>query len=328
MKILNSIPLIGNFRLWVPVISLLALALITSCSPSGSSNSSDPQSDLDGKVFVLGSQVDAFGNLVVYAIGSDLDGDALTVADLKTAIVTVDDVSYNTKDDPELKITAVRGGDKILSLGLLTDYSDSVKGEVNFVADILTQMLDSLPLVYEAQVMTFSDVLETQLVWTEDLAAIKAAVLIEHSVRDKTALYDSMGVALEGDVDTDGLVERCRPAHMLVLFTDGDDNSSSIYTDTGLGAIVYDDRTVVIVISTLNAKIDVLTTLAGDFGVVVQVADPASLVAAVKKWARSLKNMAKFTLDSSINTTGKNVRITIGSQTVKLNPGSRCTLPI
>jgi hypothetical protein len=330
MKALNSIPLINHSRSWVLIINLLILTLLTSCSSSNSSNSSAPLvplNNLEGKVFVLGAQVDDFGDLVLYAIGTDLSGVALTVAQLQTASVTVDGVSYNTNDDPELTITAVGDGDKILSLGLLTDYSSSTKDEVQYVADTLTQMLDSMPLVYEAQVMTFSEKLETHLAWTEDTSAIKAAVLVEHSVRNKTALYDSMGIALEGDVATDGLIERCRPAHMLVVFSDGDDNYSSVYSDTGIGTIVNNDGAIVIMLGTSNANIDELTTLAGDSGAVVQVADPANLVAQVDKWANSLNNMVKITLDSSINITGKTVGITIGSQIAEVNPNSHCTLP-
>jgi len=326
MKTLNSIPLLGHFRSWVLIINLLALTLLTSCSSSSSSTPPEAQNNLEGRVFVLGAQVDDFGNLALYAIGTDLSGAVLTVADLQTASVTVDGVSYNTNDDPELTITAVGDGDKILSLGLLTDYSNSTKGKVDLVAGVITQMLDSMPLVYEAQVMTFSDELETQLAWTEDSTAIKAAALVEHSVSHETALFDSMGVALEGDVGTDGLIERCRPAHMLVMFTDGKDNLSSVYSDTGLGTIVNNDRAVVIILSTINAETDVLTTLAGDLGAVVQVADPASLITEVDKWASSLNNMVKITLDSSINTTGKTVGIAIGSQIVEVNPNTHCTL--
>lgn len=326
METLNTSPLIGHFRPWLLIINLLALTLLTSCSPSNSSSPPVPKNNLDGKVFVLGAQVDNFGNLVLYAIGTDLSGAVLTVADLQTASVTVDGVTYNTNDNPELTITAVSGGDKILSLGLLTDYSKSTKVEQPLVADILTQMLGSMPFVYEVQVMTFSDELETQQAWTDDLTAIKAAVAADHSFRNKTALYDSMGVALEGDVDTDGLIERCRPAHMLVMFTDGNDNFSSVYTDAGLGTIVNNDRAIVIIVGTSDAKIDVLTTLAGDFGAIVHVTDPASLAVEVDKWASSLNNMVKFTLDSSLNITGKTVSITIGSQVVEVNPNSHCTL--
>ncbi len=332
MKTLNSIPLVGHFRSWVLIINLLALALLTSCSSSSSSDSSDsstppdPQNNFEGRVFVLGAQVDDFGNLDLYAIGTDLSGAALTVAELQTASVFVDGVSYNTNDDPELTITAVGDGDKILSLGLLTDFSTSIKYDMDIVTDVLIQILDSMQLVYEAQVMTFSDELETHLAWAEDSTAIIDAVLVPHSLRNETALYDSMGVALEGDVGTDGLIGRCRPAHMLVVFTDGDDNLSSVYSDTGLATIVNNDRTVAIMIGTGNAKIDVLTTLAGNFGAIVHVTDPASLAVEVDKWASSLNNMVKFTLDSSLNITGKTVSITIGSQVVEVNPNSHCTL--
>ena len=330
MKTLNSIPLIGHFRSWVLVINLLALALVTSCSSSSSSDSStppDPQNNFEGRVFVLGAQVDDFGNLDLYAIGTDLSGAALTVAELQTASVIVDGVSYNTNDDPELTITAVGDDDKILSLGLLTDFSTSIKYDMDIVTDVLTQILDSMPLVYEAQVMTFSDELETHLAWAEDSTDIIDAVLVPHFPRNDTALFDSMGIALEGVVGTDGLIGRCRPTHMLVVFTDGDDNLSNKYSDTGLATIVNNDRTVAIMIGTGNAKIDVLTTLAGDYGVVVRAADPDSLVAEVDKWASSLNNMVKITLDSRINITGKTVGISIGSQIVEVNPNSHCTLP-
>ncbi|NNE38191.1 MAG: hypothetical protein HKN08_07800 [Gammaproteobacteria bacterium] len=330
MKTLSSIPSIGRFRSWVLIVNLLALSLLTSCSSSSSSNSSTPdaeQESLEGKVFVLGAQIDAFGTLVLYAIGTDLDGNALKVAELKTASVTVGGVSYNIKDDAELTITKVGDSDKILSLGLLTDYSNSTKFDVDLAADLLALILDSIPLVYEAQVMTFSNELETHLTWSEDLLAIQAAVLVEHSDSDDTALYDSMGIALEGDMVTEGLVERCRPAHMLVMFTDGHDNLSSVYDQFGIETIVNNDQTVVIVLGTNSANSNVLTTLAGDFGAVVQVSDPDAIEAEVNKWAKSLKNMVKITLDSSINATGKNVSITIGSQTVKVSPNTHCTLP-
>jgi len=60
--------------------------------------------------------------------------------------------------------------------------------------------------------------------------------------------------------------------------------------------------------------------------VVVQAADPASIATEVDKWASSLNNMVKFTLDSSINITGKTVGIAIGSQIVEVDPNSHCTL--
>jgi len=325
MKILSIIPFTGYRRFWLLAINILALLILTSCSSSDSSSPFTPKNNLERKVFVLGAQVDDFGNLEVYVNGTDPNGDPLTVTNLQAASLSVDGTSY-TDGDGSLTITEVVDGDNFLSLALVTDYSNSTNGELLFVGDILSGVLDNMPLVYEAQVMTFSDLYELKQNWSTDLAALKTAVTIPHSDRNKTALYDSMGVALEGDVGTTGLLERCRPAHMLVVFTDGDDNMSSVYTDSGLATIANDDQAVVIILGTSDAKTDVLTTLAGDHGAVVQVTDPFSLVAEVDSWSASLSNMVKLTLTSAIDISGKTLSITVGSQTVDVIPNSHCTL--
>lgn len=320
MKTINTISFSSYSRLWLLSINFLILFILSACSSSGSSSRFTPSNTLEGKVFVLGVQDDGFGNLELYANGTNLSGEVLTIADLQTATVTVDGVSYRNGDG-KLAITAVGGGDNFLSINLVTDYSNSTNGELQFVADTFTQMLDNMPLVYEVQVMTFSDDYELKQAWTEDLAAIKTALAMPHTIRNKTALYDSMGVALEGDANTKGLIERCRPAHMLVVFTDGDDNMSSVYSDTSLGSIANNDQTIVIMLATSDALPAVLNTLAGDNGAVVQVTDPASLVAEVAGWSASLSHIVKFTL-SGVVTTGKAVSIAIGSQTVDVDVGS------
>ena len=322
MKNLNIISFTGCHRFWLLAINLLALLILTSCSSSNSSEPFTPTNNLEGKVIVLGAQDDGFGNLVVYVNGTDPNGDPLTVLNLQSASLSVDGTPY-IDGDGSLTIAEVADGDNFLSLGFLTDYSNSTNGELQFVADILSGVLDNLPLVYEAQVMTFSDTYEVKLNWSTDLAALKNAVTIPHTVRNKTALYDSMGVALEGDIGTTGLIERCRPAHMLVVFTDGDDNMSSVYTDSGLATLANNDQAVVIMLGTSDAKTDVLTTLAGDHGAVVQVTDPLSLLAEVDSWSASLSNVVKFTL-SSVDINGKALSITVGSQTVDVIPKSHC----
>jgi len=323
MKTLSIIPFTGHCRLWLLAINLLTLLLLTSCSSSDSSVPFIPKNNLEDKVFVLGAQVDDFGTLVLYVNGTDPNGDPLTVTSLQAASLSVGGTAYTDVDD-ELTITEVVDGDNFLSLAFVTDYSNSTKGELDFVANILAGMLDNLPLVYEAQVMTFSDTFEVKQNWSTDLVALKTAVTIPHTVRNKTALYDSMGVALKGEVGTTGLIERCRPAHMLVLFTDGDDNMSSEYTsDADVASVANNDQAVVIVLGTSKAKDEVLATLAGDHGAAVQVTDPFSLVAEVESWSASLGNMVKLTL-TTVDTNGKSLSITVGTQTVDVIPNSRC----
>lgn len=334
MKNLNNSAQSIHSRFWMLVLNIFLMVLISSCSSSDDDPASTPagftpQNTLDGKVLVLGSQVDAgSGDLVMYVTGTDLDGTPLTAAQLETAEVSVGATTY-THGDGSLTILPVAGTEDILSLSLVTDWSNSTNGELQYVSGIYTELLDNLPTVFEAQVITFSDAAEIQQDWTTDLALLKAGVLKAHSIRNKTALYDSMGAALEADpgdlTEADGgLIDRCRPAHMMVLFTDGDDNMSSVYTDAGLAAIANLDKAVMIMLGTSDAKADVLTTLAGDYGAVVQVNDPAGLPAEMDNFADSLIDMVTFTLDSTVDVTGKAISITIGSQTAVVDPKTRC----
>jgi len=310
---------------WLPVLILLSLFLLTSCSSSTDSTSPFiPVNSLEGKVFVLGAQEDNSGNLEIYVNGTDLAGDVLSVADLQTATVNVNSQPY-TNSHASLTIAEVGPTDDFLSLSLVIDWSNSTNGELFLVSGIFTTMLDNLPLVYEAQVITFSDNYEIQQTWTDDLDAIKAAVSFPHSARNFTALYDSMGAALQGDSVISGLVERCRTAHVQVVFTDGEDNKSSVYTDTQIESAVNADKTISIMLGTSDANKNALQTLAGDYGAVVQVVDPNSLGAEVEKWVASLKNIVKITVDSAIYLNGQTVSITMGSQTVLVSPSSHCT---
>jgi len=142
-----------------------------------------------------------------------------------------------------------------------------------------------------------------------------------------------MGAALEGGTDLDSLIhegvtDRCRPAHIMVVFTDGDDNMSSVYTDAGLASIANLNKTVVIMLGTSDALPSVLTTLAGDYGAVVQVNDPSGLPVEIANFSAALTNMVTFTLDSAVNIGGKTLSVTLGSQTAEVeevDPNLNCT---
>ena len=332
MKNLNNRAPTIHSRFWLLALNIFMVIMISSCSSSSDSPPAfTPQNTLDGKILVLGSRVHETSNdLEIYVTGTDLNGDPLTVAQLEGVTVNVGVDSYVIAD-PELTVATVTGGgENILSLSLVTDWSNSTNGELAFVEGIFKQFLDKLPpLVYEAQVVTFSDEHKIQEDWSTNLTDLKTAVGAIHDPRNRTALYDSMGAALEGGTDLDSLVhdgvtDQCRPAHVMVVFTDGDDNESSGYTDTGLASIANLDKTVVIMLGTSDAKADVLTTLAGDYGAVVQVVDPSGLPIEVANWALSLSEMVKITLDQAVDVTGKAVSISLGSQTAEANPNTHC----
>lgn len=339
MKNLNNIVPTVHSRFWLLALNIFLMIMISSCSSSSDGPPAfTPQNTLDGKVVVFGSQLDANGDIEMYVTGTKSDGSPLSVVELQAATVTVSGTALPYSNSAGgvdgLSIEAVTDGEPILSLGLLTDWSNSTNGELQFVSGILTEMLDSLPPVFEAQVMTFSDDLEIRLPWTNGatipgLNAIKAAVTVPHSVRNETALYDSMGGALEADpadlTEADGgLIDRCRPAHMLVVFTDGDDNRSNSYVASDLAQVANLDKTVVIMLGTSDAVPDVLTTLAGDYGAVVQVTNPGGLVVEVQNFAASLNNMVKFTLDDPVDLTGRTVTISLGTESVVVDSKLAC----
>ena len=333
MKNLNNIAPTIHSRFWLLALNIFMMIMISSCSSSSDSPPAfTPQNTLDGKVLVFGSQVNASSDLVMYVTGTDLDGTPLTVAQLQTATLSVNAADY-TDGDGNLTIAQVAGTEDILSLSLVTDWSNSTNGELQFVSGIITSMLDNLPSVFEAQVVTFSDEHKVQQDWTPNLTALKNAVTLPHPVRNMTALYDSMGAALEGGTDLDslthdGVTDRCRPAHMMVVFTDGDDNMSSVYTDPAdVASIANLNKTVVIMLGTSDALPSVLTTLAGDYGAVVQVNDPSGLPVEIANFSAALTNMVTFTLAAGNYVAGDTVSITLGSQTAVVDPNLHCTTP-
>ena len=113
------------------------------------------------------------------------------------------------------------------------------------------------------------------------------------------------------DPAEDGLVERCRPAHLQIAFTDGTDNASTSYTKDTLLPIIEDSSAVMIMLGSLNAEKPVLVELAGDQGAFAYAYNLAAIESVVEAWADSLSNMVKFTLDPATLFAGATTSITL-----------------
>jgi len=286
-----------------------------------------PEDNLLGRIFVLGTQVDKVsGALHIFATGTDNDGNPLQLADFRSATVSID--GNPVDPDPVLHLVSVdpiAAGDDVLSLGFVTDYSTSISdAELAKVSDIYSIILDSLsppnlPPVMEGMVIDFSNSVLVKQDWTEDPALLQAAYQLDASFsRQNTALYDALGVALKRDpaVIDDGLVERCRPAHMLITFTDGADNASFTYTKETLLPIIDDSKAVMIMLGSLSADKPTLMDLAGDQGAFVYAYNLSGIESKVQKWADSLSQMVKFTLDPATGFDTGTITITLGDYTV------------
>jgi len=238
------------------IVMILILLLLNSCKENSQEKEVIPFTPVStiNRLFIIGSYIDnskGTSDLVLYVNGLDKDDSPFTVADLKTVSVIVGDSPATTKykdgdASNSVFVNAVSDGDKILSLTLLSDYSGSIdqenSSEFQLLSDIHNLVLDALPNIYEVQVIIFSDNSKLKLDWTEsnsdvtssDYLAIRNAVQVDTKIwRNRTALYDGIGYSLNRDTENlqDGLIERCRPARMLIAFSDGQENASTQYTD-------------------------------------------------------------------------------------------------
>jgi hypothetical protein len=282
-----------------------------------------PETNLLGRVFILGTQIDqGSGALVIFSNGTDINGNTLQLADFQAATVSINGIPA----DPALvSVEPIVDDNDVLSMAFVTDYSTSISdAELNAVSGIYSQVLanlipPNLPQIMEGQVINFSNSVLVIEDWTENAASIEAAFLDDGGIiRDETAFYDALGITLQRDLaqDNDGLVERCRPAHMLVTFTDGIENASVTYTKGTVQSIIDDSKAVMIMLGGLSADKDMLVDLAGDNGAFVYAYTLSDIEDVVGKWASSLSHMVKFTLDPATGFDTGEITIQLGTQTV------------
>ena len=290
-----------------------------------------PEDNLLGRIFILGTQIDPqSGALRIFVNGTDKDGNPLQRTDFESATVSIDGIPVSINGipvDTRDLVSDIVAGDDVLSLGFVTDYSTSISdAELAKVSDIYSIILDSLsppnlPQVMEGMVINFSNSILVKQDWTEDPDLLKTAYQLDAGFsRQNTALYDALGVALKRDpaVDNDGLVERCRPAHMLITFTDGADNASFTYTKETLLPIIQDSKAVMIMLGSLSADKTTLMNLAGNQGAFVYAYNLSGIQSTVQKWADSLSQMVKFTLDPATGFDAGSITITLGGETVEV----------
>ena len=282
-----------------------------------------PEDNLLGRMFVLGTQVDPVsGALRIFVHGTDSDGNPMQHADFQTATVSIAGIPA----DPGLvSVDPIAAGDDVLSLGFIIDYSTSISdAELNAISEVYSLILNNLsppnlPRILEGEVINFSSSVVVQQDWTEDATLLHAAFQRDDSfARGDTAFYDALGVSLQRDLvlDNDGLVERCRPAHMLVTFTDGGENASAAYTKGTLLPIIDDSRAVMIMLGGLNADKDLLMDLSGDRGAFAYAYNIANIQNVVQDWAASLSHMVKFTVDPDTGFDTGTITIELGGETV------------
>ena len=280
-------------------------------------------------LFILGTEIDgATGELKLYVHGVKSNGNPMTLADFQQASVTLDGVDA----DPAATVALAPSG--VLSMVLLADYSTSITdADLNGLGDLYDIILNKAPANFEAEVINFSTQGGLPAItvkpgplphWTENLPALLAATDVDPAQsREDTTLYDAMGTGLLGPLDAIdplgdglGLVERGRPATLLLAQTDGNDTASEL-TLNDVTSLIENCRTTVIMLGTLRSEVDalVLEELAGTRGAAVNALNTNFLEEAINSYADSLGNLVVFTLSPATGFADKTVEIDVDGAT-------------
>jgi len=291
-------------------------------------------------LFILGTEIDAAGDLKLYVNGVKRNGTPMTLTDFERAAVTVDGVTVNRFDDWDVDDA---DGD-VLSLVTLADYSSSISlADLQGIGDLYDVVLDNARPGFEAETINFSTNPEDPYIvtkpeplpnesssWTTDLAALKDANDYDAAFpRVNTPLFDAMGTGLLGPLDSInplgdglGLVERNRPATLLMVQSDGVDNASLTISENQLVLLMDRCHTTPIMLGTFQLDTDIdkilegratLENLAGTRGAFVNALNASFLEAAITPFAESLGNLVVFTLYKHTNFAGTTVRIEVDS---------------
>jgi hypothetical protein len=185
-----------------------------------------PEENVRGRMLVLGAQM-------------EVDGASIVVAAVDEAAVPVKLSASGT-----LQVSVTRGGTTevlpagafevhglgsltvpTFSIGFVTDYSGSMTTQDIMDASALSKALvNTLPPIFEAEVVIFSKEVSRKLAFTDDRNQILAALEVDSNFkRESTALYDAMATSLGN------LGARTRPVKILVTTTDGRENSSKTF---------------------------------------------------------------------------------------------------
>ena len=283
-------------------------------------------------LFILGTEIDAAGDLKLYVNGVKQNGTPMTLTDFEGAAVTVGGVTANRPAD--WNVVAASGD--VLSIVTLADYSSSISTtDLIGMGDLYDVILDNAPTGFEAETINFSTNPVAPYVvvkpgalphWTTELNGPLGLLAANDYDADfpsnNTPLYDAMGTGLMGPLatafvpgaDNLGLVERNnidnlpdshRPASLMMVQTDGLDNASLTITEDALVALMERCHTTAIMLGTFLADSNptrilegqaVLKRLAGTRGAVVNALNASFLEGTITPFAESLGNLVVFTL--------------------------------
>lgn len=259
----------------------------------------DPTSSFTRRLIVLGVQPDADGARHVYLQGADARGDGFPASAFETLEleVTAADGSVTRLSAAELAVTRVADLDEeTVAVSVVNDHSSTMRDEdLDAVAALERALFEHLPPAFEVEVTAFSS--ESALVepFTADVERAHAAVQPgDYVPRERTALYDALGAALER------LSERERPVRLLVVTVDGLDNASRELRAIDVARTIADHSVAGLTLGALFADGAELRALFGSRGVHFQAPTFADLTGELDAYLASLRDMVRITIPAEL----------------------------
>lgn len=294
------------------------------------------EDNFESRLIPLGSYVDDDGSFVVVLHGVDADGDAMSASTLAAAEVSAPgielggsaDVSTDASADGGIAIEAgveISGGIRVtlatditgdlLSIQFVNDYSASMRnGDLDTVATIHRDILDILPPIYEGEVTYFSKLITVKQAFTTDESKVRAALTRDNGVeRDTTALYDGIGSGLTS------LIERERPLKLMIVSTDGLENSSTEFDKAQIVSLLRENHVAVLMLGAVFSDIAEMRELAGPYGVFFYTPGYEDLRNSVRQYVESLSNMVALHLPPEYANADE-IQISAGGQELTVDP--------
>ena len=185
----------------------------------------------------------AGGQQAVFRTGLDLVNFGVTVTDRKGAFITdlhAEDFEI-LEDGKKHPITYFAGGDIAtatppMHLGLLFDTSGSMGDDINLSRSAAVRFLNTLSDAEDMTLVDFDTEVRVATYGQRDFPRVVERIR-NRRPDGYTALYDALGVFLDGASDNDGRT-------ILVLYTDGGDTRSSIAYSEALNLVRASDATI------------------------------------------------------------------------------------
>lgn len=252
-----------------------------------------PQTSFEQRLLAPGGARVADGELHVLLQAADADGAAVSAADLSAGLevrLTVDGEEQVLASDAFTFASAADLASDLLSVSVINDYSASMlDGDLRDVEQVERALFDCMPPVHETEVIRFSEQVEQALDFSDDRSAIDGALARDDDFeRGTTALFDGLGTGL------DHLSARERPVHLVILATDGQENSSQTFTKPEVLDALAEPSTFIVVLGGLLADVDLIKELAKHAGVYVYAREFSDLAEGVDPYCKSLSELTEL----------------------------------